>query len=388
MRWLHSAVLTSASLIPLSTFADEPGIDELRGRVEQLERELQSDLGHLEKGREALRAMSVPEGRERGAYAMEEPGRPGPDRGRFEGEGMKRDGRGPDPVRPGGPGRDGAPQAPRMPGGGGPDSAEDQMFQLKMRAREIEHQMQNLKFELETVHLQMEHLGQKQRGGQDRPRAGGPDQEPRRHEGVQEPGRDRPNVENLERRAAELHAKAAELKKALQGAEESGDRERANELRNGLERLKNAFEEMHRNQEGGDRPKDRKDGPRADAEQNERRATLKARVDDLRRKLEKAEANGEEGNAKELRNAIEKLMHDLTGGEKENVERKRAEAMARIEARMAQVEEQMQEAKRNGRKEVSEKLRAELEELRAMAKKARGDQGGGEKKPEKRPRMI
>jgi len=310
-------------------------------------------------------------------------------------------------MGPGGPGGPGGMQQPASP--------EDQVFMLKMRAREIEHQIENLRFELETVRLMMEHVQHQKQGGprpgdQARPREGGPDgdrgrrgaelkargeelrrayaearergdkeamqkimekgQELKRQmqelQGDGQPGRMEPE------RRAQMKMHLQELEKALVQAKEKGNREEAQKLASKMEALRAALG-------GGDR--------KPDGNPDERRAKMKARVQELQRALHEAESRGEKDRANGLRKEIEGLMHELTGGAKQNLDEKREVMMKRLRNRASEIEKQMGKAKESGNREAVEKLHAEMQRIHEMMKRV---EQGQDPKPqgEKKPRMI
>ncbi|MBI2921089.1 MAG: hypothetical protein HYY18_08400 [Planctomycetes bacterium] len=375
MHWLASSIIgAAASLMPLAAAADEPrparGEDDLRAlrdRVEEMNREAELELMREDGPRREPRR----EGNRMEPGRPGEPGRPprapeppGPGR-----DGMRPggpDGPGPDGRRPGGPeGRDrrAAPDPVGPDGRPGMDRPqerpEDMEFELRMRAREIEHQIENLKWELETIRLRMEHLhGQ---GGKDRPAPG---------HGMQGPGPEKhPGGDPRQ----ELVRRLEELERALVKAKESGDRGRARELTQELEAVRGKLKGFEKNPAGDD---------------GDHRAKLKAAVPELRQAIEQAMKRGNHDEAKALQAKLEHVMKELTGAAQENMDRARGEVKEKFAAHLAELERRLIEAKESGNEEMARQIRQKMEELKRMFEEKM--KGGEPKKPEpkKKPRMI
>jgi DNA-binding transcriptional MerR regulator len=275
------------------------------------------------------------------------------------------------PVMPGG--AFGA--APMREGGNPAMEFEERAFRLRMRAREIEHQMQNLKFELETVRLEMEHL--------ERTRAQGGGErgfQPRREGGWPPEAR---NPENLERQAAETKARLEHLRQQWNEARERGERERARDLGGAIEELQGALEEMRRGMEkGGNRPPEQ-DGRREEAAGAIRE--LEAHIEMLRDKLARAEKARDKEGAGRIREEIEKTMRRLTDLRGKDVDQKRGEVAEKAIHRLRELEERVARARSEGDKGAVKELMNEIEKVHEILRRAKGE---GEKRPEKKPRMM
>lgn len=373
MRWLASSIIGAAvSLLPLGAAADEPrpsrGEDDLRAlrdRVEEMNREAELELLREDDRRGGPRR----EGRDMEPGRPGEPGRPpGPGR-----EGMRPGGPGgPDGRGPGGPeGRD----RMQRPGPGGPDGRrpgmdgpqgrpEDMEFELRMRAREIEHQIENLKWELETIRLRMEHLHRQ--GGEKRP--------------APEHGMQGPGPEGREGAQRRVQARLEELRRQIEEAMKSGRKEVIQKLQDEAARLKREFSE-HGMKEPA--PKNRPGGDDGDY-----RAKLKAAVPELRQAIEQAMKRGDHDHAKALQAKLEHVMKELTGEAHENMDRARAAAKEKFAAHLAEMERRLIEAKERGDEEQANQIRRKMEEMKKMFEEKM--RGGEPKKPEpkKKPRMI
>jgi HAMP domain-containing protein len=396
MNFLRHALAASVLLAPATLFAEPPGgedeVGRLRERVEEMRRELERAAG--EESELTLRAgdalrLAEEHARlaERRAVEMDRARRlaaedelrmdeervlrmrlederafrragDGEERGRggeFERRRrMEREGGRPGMVPPPSP-----VQPPRAAGGG----PEDREFELKMRAREIQHQIENLKWELETIELRLQHL---RKGGSQARR--GPDSMPAPPR-IEGPGRDVPNKRGGE--MENLKARLQGLVEQLREAEEHGRKDAAEKLRHEVERIKNALQ-------GGEKRPPSAAGP-------EDRERMAAEIEQIRKKLE---ANRREGNreaVRELENLLEQRLKGLTKEHGRNVEEKRVALKERAGARIRQLEEKLAIARKEGDRGAVKELIQEIEEVRKMVERELAPE---KEQPRKKPRII